>query len=390
MLLGIGIGLSITSGGQKPPPPNTLIANRGFFQVNGDQMAPAYSFGCDAASFGLTGVAASFAQGSVPVLTAASGSFALTGVAANLVGANPIPANSGSFVETGVSAGLNISMPAAQASFSLTGIAAALSTSGSDAAETTAFLARANAVTALDTTHTNAYKALINGLVSDGIFAKLDILFVFATQSQGVSLLNLVNSTYSASVGASPNFTADRGFKGNSTSGTLISTNYNPSTAGGHFTSSSAHLSGWQVDGTLTNDVSILVGGADPGNAGNLELYPQYTDGGTYMTVLDSPAAFGSGLTPITGWFCGTRTASSGANTGAAYVNGSQYGSNRNSTSSGVPNSNICALGDPGLPSSNYSSYQCGCLSAGGALSSTDVANFYGRLRTYMTAVGVP
>lgn len=40
-----------------------------------------------------------------------------------------------------------------------------------DAAETTAFLARRSG---LDAMHVAAYKALINGLMADGVFAKLD------------------------------------------------------------------------------------------------------------------------------------------------------------------------------------------------------------------------
>jgi hypothetical protein len=46
-----------------------------------------------------------------------------------------------------------------------------------------AFLARANAITALDGTHTIAYTNSICGLVADGVWPKFDVLMVFATQS---------------------------------------------------------------------------------------------------------------------------------------------------------------------------------------------------------------
>jgi hypothetical protein len=77
-----------------------------------------------------------------------------------------------------------------------------------DAAETTAFLAR---TTGLDATHTNAYKALINGLVADGVFAKLDALYICAAQDLATARLNLVSSSFAlVDTSAAPNFTADR------------------------------------------------------------------------------------------------------------------------------------------------------------------------------------
>jgi hypothetical protein len=83
-----------------------------------------------------------------------------------------------------------------------------------NAPQTTAFLARANAVTTLDGTHTAAYTALINGGVADGWFQKMDMLMIYATQSSGVALLNLPNSTYTAMAGAGLSFSADVGRAG--------------------------------------------------------------------------------------------------------------------------------------------------------------------------------
>ena len=80
------------------------------------------------------------------------------------------------------------------------------------------FLAR---TTGLDATHTNAYTALINGLVTDGIWDKLDVFHIYATQDSTTAKLNLVSSSFTATANGSPTFTADRGFTGVNGSSTV-------------------------------------------------------------------------------------------------------------------------------------------------------------------------
>src|SRR5260370_1748066 len=89
----------------------------------------------------------------------------------------------------------------------------ALASGGGDAAATTAFLARVvSNGTTLDATHINAYKALINGLVNDGVFSKFDGLWVLATQDFPTAKLNLVSSSFTlTNNGNDPTFGADRG-----------------------------------------------------------------------------------------------------------------------------------------------------------------------------------
>ena len=79
---------------------------------------------------------------------------------------------------------------------------------GAAAGPAAAFLARTSG---LNATHTNAYTALINGLVSDAIWAKLDVLYLFATQDQTTALLNLVSASFTAVIHGAPPFAADNG-----------------------------------------------------------------------------------------------------------------------------------------------------------------------------------
>jgi hypothetical protein len=105
---------------------NTLAAQTGLFSLNGVAMRPAYSLGADRASFNVTGMAVTFSQGTAPVLTANPGIFTLTGIVASLLEVNAIAANAGGFALTGIAAGLKIAMPAASSAFTLTGNAATL------------------------------------------------------------------------------------------------------------------------------------------------------------------------------------------------------------------------------------------------------------------------
>src|SRR5258706_16256620 len=77
-------------------------------------------------------------------------------------------------------------------------------------ASAAAFLARTSG---LDATHTNAYINLICGLVSDGIFSKLDALYIFATQDSTTAMLNLISTSFTASTfSGTLTFTTDRGY----------------------------------------------------------------------------------------------------------------------------------------------------------------------------------
>lgn len=242
-----------------------------------------------------------------------------------------------------------------------------------DAAATTAFLAR---TAGLDATHINAYKALINGLVADGVWASLDLLNIFATQDATTALLNLVSTSFSPAVpSGTPTFTADRGYTGNGAAAS-INASYNPSTAGGNYTQNSAHYSSWVV--TSGNGVWEL------GTSDKTALIASF--GGNIQMRINDVAASGAiaASSGGTGHYIASRTSST-VRTG--YVNGSSIGSAGSATSAAPDNANFFSLFVNGQ---GGTSDQVAATSIGGALTGTDATNFYNRLRTYMTAVGVP
>lgn len=241
-----------------------------------------------------------------------------------------------------------------------------------------AFLTRANAVTTLDGTHTSAYTALINGGVSDGWWSKLDVLMIYATQSSGVALLNLVNATYTATAGAGLAFVTDRSFGGNGTTDQLVTT-FNPSTATSpNFTQNSAHVSVWSLNAGQSGVQSVNIG-----LSAETSIFPVFIDNNVYLRIDDNPPSAGFANLTASGLFLGNRDSST---TRQGYLNGVSVGTYGSVPSQAVPNSALVAVGAGGTASSNL----VAAISAGSTLNSTDQLNFYNRMRTYMTAVGVP
>jgi hypothetical protein len=251
----------------------------------------------------------------------------------------------------------------------------------------TLFLARTSG---LDSTHTTAYTNLINGLVSDGVWSKLDVLYVFATADTTTALLNLKSANFTGITHGPPTFTVDRGFTGADLSTTIwIDSGFNATTASGAgFTANSCHISAW-VD---TNGASNIVIGIEGDTGTNrTNIYPwNSTTGNSEFRINDSGSSAGVSIGNSTGHWVASRTSST-VSTG--YRNGSSVAT-PNAAAGTLQNGNIYVLAVHNIVNgaSGYhgSSQQVSAASIGAGLSSTDASNFYTRLRTYMTAVGVP
>lgn len=245
------------------------------------------------------------------------------------------------------------------------------------------FLARA---TGLDTAHQTNYDTLICGLVTDGTFAKMEALHVYATQNSSVALLNLISGSYTAIVNGAPTFTTDRGYTGVAASTTIfINTTFNPVGGGTLFLQDGAHLSAWSVQNTAA-DAASIIGAISPSYQS--WIAPKFTDNNFYSRV-NTNGAGNPGVANATtnGHFLGNRSSSSAIQ---GYKNGSMVINDAATTSSGLANLNFYVLGHNTAGAAFGSAYQCAMSSIGGKLTSGEVTSFYNRLRTYMTAVGVP
>jgi hypothetical protein len=106
---------------------------------------------------------------------------------------------------------------------------------------------------------------LLNTLISTGVWAKLDVLFVLANDGgASFACINWKNpSGTKATLISSPTFTTNQGFNSNGSS-SYIDTNYNASTQGVNFTNNNAGEFGYQV-GALFGRLFGTSGGAGDG-----------------------------------------------------------------------------------------------------------------------------
>src|SRR5262245_928924 len=109
--------------------------------------------------------------------------------------------------------------------------------------EAAAFFARL--ATQPTTTRKNQYAALIDALVSAGVWSLLDALYLYAAYDEATALTNLKSSSFGGTNTNSVSYTADQGYTGASSK--YIDLGYNPTTAGGNFAQNSACRGGWSL-----------------------------------------------------------------------------------------------------------------------------------------------
>jgi hypothetical protein len=235
-----------------------------------------------------------------------------------------------------------------------------------------------------DDTRKGHIDTFVAALKTAGVWAKLDILYVFAAADSQAAGINWKNpGTYDASQINSPAFTADRGFASNGTS-SHINTGFTPSTAGGNFSQNSAHMAGRLLDNGT--DAGSRIGGQSlsAGNSTHMETTRASFSGGVAVYVMcgGSQILTGASATCVAHHIA-SRTNST---TLTAYFNGAQRGTPGGGTSSGLPSNPIWVL----RTSNGYTSsgIKIASFSLGGGLSSTEAADYAAAEAAYMTAVG--
>lgn len=241
--------------------------------------------------------------------------------------------------------------------------------------EAAAFLARTSG---LNGAHTDAYCTLINGLVADGIFAKQDAIYIFATDTTTNALLSLVSATYNGTATGAPTFTADAGYTG--ASGKYVDTNFNPTTASSpKMTQNSASAWVWSNTSTLSTNAAW----GQVSGTGNSYIYPRFTGDVLIATTNDSAYRNSGSITDGSGLTAANRTAS---NATQRYKNGSSVGSNADVSNAFINANNSFLRGD--------GTAYTGQVMAGGfgqSLNGTEHANLYARVHTYLqTIAGIP
>jgi hypothetical protein len=245
-------------------------------------------------------------------------------------------------------------------------------------AEASQWLARAPT---LDATHIAADTAFINGLVADGDWASFDIIRCYATQSLAIGLLNMVQNNYNGTANGPPAFTADRGPTGVTGSSTVyVNSGFNPATAvSPKYTQNSAHLSLWCLTDPAVN--------ADNMGVNNVaHILPRWNTNTFYGSANGGFSDLNTPNTVGLGWYVVNRSAS---NAQQAYRDGNLLTSS-SAASVAVPNFNMYELGQNNAGAAQGASAQLALVTYGSTLSAAAVTRVWNRIRTRMTAVGVP
>jgi len=232
-----------------------------------------------------------------------------------------------------------------------------------------------------DATRKGLIDDLIVQLKADGIWAKLDALWLLAAHDSQAARLNWVSSAHGLAAVNAPAFTADRGYAGNGST-SYLDTNWNPA-ASSLFTLDSASLGCWvNVDAGIGNLVEM---GCETGTA-RVRINNRST---TTLMIgranQDTGTNFNGAPADRLGMSIVSRTAS---NAIAAYRKGSPVASG--TTASGArPNSNmfLCGYNDDGALTSPTTA-RLAMAFAGAGLNSTEAAAFEAAVETFLTAIG--
>jgi len=216
---------------------------------------------------------------------------------------------------------------------------------------------------------------MVESLIAGGYWARMDVLYIFASNTSANALLNWKNpSTYTATInqlGIRMSFTAYQGFTELNNYGEII-VPFNPSTNGINYTLNSASFG---IYFRISQNANNTYGIYSPNDATNMLQFEPYSYSNLH-TRINSTSELSLTATNWQGMFVGSRTSSTAV---AVYKNGASHGSGTlNSTA--LPNSTI------GLNSETQNQVSIFFLADG--LNSTDANAIAGIINTYMTSIG--
>ena len=274
-------------------------------------------------------------------------------------------------------------MPGFSLGFGFSNVAAMGAAGPSYSAEATAYFAAMSV--APDATRKGLLDALIVGLKSDGVWAKLDWLSITAAHDAQAGRVNAVTPAQVATAVNSPTFTTDRGYTGDGTT-SYLNSGWNPTTATTpKMVQNSASMGVWLGTDSSSNTQDDI--------------------GTTARASIDgrrsAAATFGANLQSATNDISGTMSPASsvgfsswsryGAASAELFKNGVSLGTKASTTNAPANGNffllaanNVAALGTP----TRFSPRRSQAAFWGEQLSAAEHLALYNRLATYMTAIG--
>jgi hypothetical protein len=242
----------------------------------------------------------------------------------------------------------------------------------------------------MSTTIAAYYDTMICGMVTDGTWAILDTLYIEAAPTTAIAKMNLTSTatTYDLVSHGTGTFTANSDYTGNGSSG-YLDTQFVPSTAGGHYTSTSASGGSYVLNNVSVGDIMSL-GSQSSGNK-IIALKPNFAVGaGAIIQVNDSTNYEANAGTAVTsGCLVG---ANDGANVYIYNVwsGGGPYGNSQATSAPDIPNFSVYleAMNTSGTPG-GFANFKLGAAFIGGYMTLTQRGNMCTRINAFMTSQGV-
>lgn len=222
---------------------------------------------------------------------------------------------------------------------------------------------------------------LIKNLKTDGIWAKIDRLWLLAAENTASALVDLKGLVSATAVGP-PSFSADDGYTGNGSSH-YINTNFSPSANGVNYTTNAGCFGVWDVSTTPATG-TIPIGISYFGHLSDATI--RYTDSNSYWRVNSSSATLTVAY-PGAGLHIANR---SDSNNSQLYYNGSSITTTTGAATAALAIPFYVLARNQDSTAIGFSADQIAAVFIAGPLTATEQGNLYTRLRTYMTAVGVP
>jgi len=248
-----------------------------------------------------------------------------------------------------------------------------------------AFLARTSV---LSDTERRAYIQMINGMVADGVWSKLDALYIFATKDTTTAKLNLVSSNFAltaTSGGTPPTFAVDRGYTGQASQG--LDTNLALDAAGLNYSLNSGSIGVYCLNNRTSNATTYAIGCDTASSGAQISLL----QGGTTFLDVNDLVFPSTANTGTQGLWHGSRTAASGAGCLVLYKNGTVFGSYSSAVAAGVPAAlNVYILGRNHLGSiAGQATDELSAAWIGGGFTADQAARFAARLNRFMAAMRI-
>lgn len=218
--------------------------------------------------------------------------------------------------------------------------------------------------------------ALYKALSDAGILAKLDLLYIWATDGDSdYSLINWINPTGTKATAVnSPTFTANQGWEGDGTSA-YIETGVTISTGLTNQTLNDASIGVWKFTYTVSGTGERLIG-----NSVNQTSYQ-------LLDLDNDPHRLNIDTSVLSATFDGTRTGFLGLNKPASGHNEAYYNGSEENDTTGMTNLGSELAGSVRFLTRGTASYSASELSmgfAGANMTGTEWSNFYSAMNTYI------